>query len=56
MGGQVTDRCWPQPLHAFPRQALHAWRLGFVHPVSGARLSIESPPPADLQPLLNLFA
>jgi 23S rRNA pseudouridine1911/1915/1917 synthase len=27
---------------------LHAWRLGFVHPVSGERVSVESPMPADL--------
>jgi 23S rRNA pseudouridine1911/1915/1917 synthase len=29
------------------RQALHAARLGFVHPATGARLSFESPLPAD---------
>jgi 23S rRNA pseudouridine1911/1915/1917 synthase len=31
------------------RQALHAARLGFEHPVSGERLSFESPLPADLR-------
>jgi 23S rRNA pseudouridine1911/1915/1917 synthase len=30
------------------RPMLHAWRLGFVHPVSGERVSVESPLPADL--------
>ena len=30
------------------RQALHARRLGFVHPGSGAALQFEAPPPADL--------
>jgi 23S rRNA pseudouridine1911/1915/1917 synthase len=30
------------------RQALHAARLGFEHPVSGERMSFESPLPADL--------
>jgi len=29
------------------RQALHAFRLGFVHPVSGEALSFESTPPDD---------
>ena len=29
------------------RQALHAYRLGFVHPVTGASLQFESPPPPD---------
>jgi 23S rRNA pseudouridine1911/1915/1917 synthase len=30
------------------RVALHAWRLGFVHPRSGARVEVEAPLPADL--------
>ena len=30
------------------RPMLHAWRLGFVHPVSGERVSVESPVPPDL--------
>lgn len=29
------------------RQMLHAWRLAFPHPESGAVLSFERPPPAD---------
>lgn len=32
---------------AFPRQMLHAWRLGFVHPRSGEEKTFEAPPPAD---------
>jgi 23S rRNA pseudouridine1911/1915/1917 synthase len=35
----------------FPRQALHARRLGFVHPASGEPLLFESPLPADLAAL-----
>ncbi len=30
------------------RVALHAWRLSFVHPVTGEELSIESPLPREL--------
>ncbi len=30
------------------RQALHAFRLGFVHPVTGREMVFQSPPPADL--------
>jgi 23S rRNA pseudouridine1911/1915/1917 synthase len=30
------------------RQALHAWRLTFPHPVTGRRLAFEAPEPADL--------
>jgi 23S rRNA pseudouridine1911/1915/1917 synthase len=40
-------------LRAFPRQALHAWRLGFAHPVTRARLNVEAPLPVDLQGLLD---
>ncbi|MFC5847312.1 pseudouridine synthase [Deinococcus petrolearius] len=29
---------------------LHAWRLGFRHPVSGERLTLEAPPPPGLRP------
>ena len=31
----------------FPRQMLHAWRLGFTHPRTGERVSFLSPIPAD---------
>lgn len=33
------------------RVALHAWRLAFVHPCTGARLEVEAPLPADLEDL-----
>ncbi len=36
---------------AFPRQALHAARLGFRHPATGADMRFESPPPADFHEL-----
>ena len=37
----------------FRRQALHAWKLAFVHPKSGEPVSFESPMPADLEALLE---
>ncbi len=37
----------------FPRQALHAARLGFKHPRTGTMLSFTTPPPADMQSLLD---
>jgi 23S rRNA pseudouridine1911/1915/1917 synthase len=37
----------------FHRQALHAARLGFTHPVTKHRLSFESGMPADMQELFN---
>ncbi len=38
---------------AFPRQALHAATLGFLHPVTGEPLRFESPLPADMGELLS---
>jgi len=35
------------PVAAMQRQALHATRLSFVHPVTGIDLCFESPPPPD---------
>ena len=37
----------------FPRQALHAATLGFVHPVSGEKLSFEAPIPDDMLGLIE---
>jgi 23S rRNA pseudouridine1911/1915/1917 synthase len=41
------------PALGLARQALHAARLGFVHPVTGAALAFASPPPADLEAALD---
>ncbi|MDZ4183065.1 MAG: RluA family pseudouridine synthase [Candidatus Cloacimonadaceae bacterium] len=35
------------------RQALHAWRLEFVHPVTGVALDIKADPPEDIVHTLN---
>lgn len=40
----------PLPFH---RQALHAFRLGFQHPVSGEAMEWESPLPEDMRELLK---
>lgn len=37
----------------FKRQALHAKRLGFIHPVTGQKLSFDSALPTDMQELLS---
>ena len=42
----------PGLLGDFPRQALHAARLGFLHPLTGAALRFEAPLPADMRELL----
>jgi 23S rRNA pseudouridine1911/1915/1917 synthase len=37
---------------AFPRQALHAWRLAFRHPADGKALQFEAPLPEDMKAIL----
>ena len=39
----------------FSRQALHAWRLGFVHPKSGKSMRFEAPLPEDIDELVGRF-
>ncbi|RZI42505.1 RluA family pseudouridine synthase [Herbaspirillum sp. HC18] len=43
----------PHLASVFPRQALHAFRLGVVHPVSGKNLEWNSSVPEDLSNLLE---
>lgn len=38
-----------ETVQAFPRQALHAASLGFVHPVSGEKMQFESDMPDDMR-------
>lgn len=37
----------------FSRQALHAWRLAFTHPIDGRLLRFEAPIPSDFDQLLS---
>ena len=49
---QVADPLLAATLRAFPRQALHAWRVAFVHPITRARLELEAPVPPDMGALM----
>jgi 23S rRNA pseudouridine1911/1915/1917 synthase len=40
-------------IRAFPRQALHAVEIRFIHPATGAEESFECPLPPDMAELLN---
>jgi 23S rRNA pseudouridine1911/1915/1917 synthase len=40
---------------ALTRQALHATRLGFAHPVSGRAMAFESAPPEDFAAVWRLL-
>ncbi|MFQ6672832.1 MAG: RluA family pseudouridine synthase, partial [Candidatus Tectimicrobiota bacterium] len=35
------------------RQALHAWRLAFAHPVDGSPMAFEAPVPEDFEHALD---
>lgn len=39
----------------FPRQALHAATLGFVHPVTGEEMHFSAPLPPDLESLIEIL-
>jgi 23S rRNA pseudouridine1911/1915/1917 synthase len=52
----VGDQVYGKPnakLPEFPRQALHATRLGLVHPLSGLKMQWEVPLPQDMRDLLD---
>jgi 23S rRNA pseudouridine1911/1915/1917 synthase len=42
-------------VRGFPRQALHAGRLGFVHPISGESLRFDSDQPSDMRGMVELL-
>jgi 23S rRNA pseudouridine1911/1915/1917 synthase len=53
----AAARTLPEPVRQllldFPRQALHAARLGFAHPRTGHPLDFTAPPPADMAGLID---
>jgi 23S rRNA pseudouridine1911/1915/1917 synthase len=51
---KVKDPLLAATLRAFPRQALHAWRVAFTHPISRVPVSIEAPVPSDINALLAI--
>lgn len=48
--GRIAAAC-----RSFPRQALHAMRLSFDHPVSGKPVEVEAPIPDDLGRLIEIL-
>ena len=53
--GRRLPASLPAGARAFPRQALHAATLGFVHPVTGAALRFASPLPDDMAQLVRML-
>jgi 23S rRNA pseudouridine1911/1915/1917 synthase len=50
---EIADLSLAAAVRAFPRQALHAWRVAVTHPVTRERLILEAPVPSDVQELLS---
>ena len=50
---KVRDAELKRRLAEFPRQALHAERIAFRHPVTGETVDVEAPWPADLRELVE---
>lgn len=44
-----------QAITNFPRQALHAYTLGFVHPTTGEDIEVTTPIPEDMQQLMAVL-
>ncbi len=45
-----------QAINNFPRQALHAYTLGFVHPTTGEDIEVTTPLPEDMQKLMAVLS
>lgn len=52
-----TSLCLPEPLkgyvNTFPRQALHACSLGFIHPITKKEMNFYADFPADMKELIS---
>ena len=51
----VGDATYGVKYAGLDRQALHAWRLAFAHPVTQQRVAVTAAAPADMQALLLRF-
>lgn len=52
----IPEKKVQRVIAAFPRQALHAAKLTFAHPSSGASVVVEAPLPADIRELLSALS
>jgi 23S rRNA pseudouridine1911/1915/1917 synthase len=51
---KVADVALAAALRTFPRQALHAQRVSFLHPETRARVVVEAPLSRDFEELLSV--
>lgn len=54
-GRRLGRRAVPERVRVFPRQALHAYLLGFQHPATGAYLEFTSELPSDIRGLIEIL-
>jgi 23S rRNA pseudouridine1911/1915/1917 synthase len=52
LAAKAVGEVLAEAANGFPRQALHAATLGFVHPVTGESLEFASPLPEDMEWLI----
>jgi 23S rRNA pseudouridine1911/1915/1917 synthase len=52
----LKDEVLREACRTFPRQALHAWRLGIRHPATGEAMTFTASVPGDLRALLDAAA
>ena len=52
--GLLGDDLYGVPVPQIDRTALHSWQLSLSHPITGERLELESPLPADMRRLLEM--
>ena len=53
----IGDKLYaPKLAKNFPRQMLHAWKLGFTHPRTGEWNDFEAPLPQDFKDVLASLA
>ena len=51
----IGDYLYNPDMERIGRQALHAWKLAFAHPISKVPLTFETPLPEDMKAVMNLF-
>jgi 23S rRNA pseudouridine1911/1915/1917 synthase len=50
---RIKQGLWPDAIYNFPRQALHAYSLDFLHPTTGEQLTFQAPLAKDMGELLQ---
>ena len=49
----VGDYLYNPDMESIHRQALHSWKLSFIHPITGKQMHFEAPLPEDMACVLN---